>query len=98
MTTYTLNSLVDQAVDELPLFRRVAYKSLLSNQRTRHAFSVMLLDRMDDEPACEAIVMASKSDDFSGEATLAINPETLKVILDLIKAILPIILQIFLKI
>lgn len=93
-----LNSLVDQAVDQVPVFRRMVYKSLLRNPKTRNAFSAVLLERMADEPCCSSIVASATADDFDGELALAIDPANLKAILDFIMAILPIILKIFLKV
>lgn len=98
METLTLNSLIDQSVDQVPPFRRLVFKTLLRNPKTRNAFAAVLVDKMADEPCCSVVCAAAASDDFDGEVMLAINPDNLKAILDFIAKILPIILQIFLKV
>lgn len=98
MSTVSLNSLIDQSVDKVPPFRRMVYRSLLANPRVRNAFSVHLVDEMKSEPCCSEIALMAASDEFNGEVTMAINPDNLKAILDFIMKILPILLQIFLKV
>jgi hypothetical protein len=98
MSTVSLNSLIDQSVDKVPLFRRMVFKTLLRNEKTRNAFAAVLLEKMQDEPCCSAIVSMAASEDFDGEVMMAIDPENLKAILDFILKILPVILQIFLKV
>jgi hypothetical protein len=98
MSAQSLNSLIDQAVDQQPVFRRLVYRTLLRNPKTRVAFSAVLLDEMKSEPCCSEFVAFAATEQFDGDASLAINPENLKAILDFIIKILPIILQIFLKV
>lgn len=98
MSTVSLNSLIDQSVDKVPLFRRAVFKALLRNEKTRNAFAAVLLEKMDSEPCCSEICLMAASDDFNGEVVMAINPDNLKAILDFIMKILPILLQIFLKV
>jgi len=91
----TLNSLIDQAVDQCPVFRRMAYKALLRSPRVRSAFAATLADKMVDEPCCASINDPLRGESFDGDVALAIDPANLKAILDFIVSILPLILKLF---
>ena len=94
---YTLDTLIDQAVDQSPIFRRLAYKWILRNNGIRSAFAATLVDKMSDEPSCQPIVTASLTVNFTSNTELALDPDNLKTILDFILKILPLLLQLFVR-
>ena len=90
-----LDSLIDDAVAQLPWARRRAYQRLLSRAKYRAEVVDHVAGEMVDEPCCQSIVPQLNAQEFDGQVMLAINPENLQKILDFIVSILPLIIKIF---
>lgn len=98
MSLVSLNSLIDQAVDQMPPIRRRAYKRLLARPLIHAEIADHVASEMVDEPCCAQVVACASCDDFDGNVMMAVDPENLKAILDFIMKILPLIIKIFIGI
>jgi hypothetical protein len=90
-----LDSLIDDAVAQLPFARRRAYQRLLNRPKYRAEVVDHVAENMLDEPCCAAVVPMLNSQEFDGKMMMAVDPENLQKILDFIATILPMILKLF---
>lgn len=94
MSQKTFASLVDQAIEELPSFRRNILKRQMKSEKYQQtlydALAAQCCDELCEEDA--ALLYSGVDEEFDAHAALAIDPERLGKILDLIIKYLPQIL------
>ena len=97
MVTTTMNSLLDQAIEAMGPLRKRVYTRLMNDPTLKaNVVDHLALSSM-SLACCSECAGAFNKDDFTGEMTLAINPDNLKKWLDWIIANLPSIIALILK-
>ncbi len=95
----TLNEAVDQAIETLPLFRRIPMKFKMRNRKLRAQVVSDLRVKLYDDPDFEkfGLVQAFGSDEFTADTPFNIDIDNLAKFLELIIKYLPAIIEIFIK-
>jgi hypothetical protein len=92
-----INALLDQAIEKLPLVRRMLYKRLVKNEEARRDVCAVLIHKLQADSNAMALLPNMSLDSFTATTPFTIDPDKLAKFLEILVKYLPMILDIIFK-
>lgn len=96
--TTTLNKMLDEEAAKLPLLRRKLAQRMLADPDKREEIVERCALKLSENKKLKSMSATFGAEEFTGDTAMALDPEIKKIIADVLKQLLPILLKLIFKV